>query len=50
MLLTGISKEEVINTIDKLCRIGETSKGNTLNTIIKFKFHSFKEKNILKEK
>ena len=47
---TGISKEEIINNIDKLHRIGITDKNNTQNTIIKFKSHSFKKKFTLKEK
>ena len=41
---TGISKEKIINNIDKLHRIGKTDKDNTQNTIIKSKSHSFKEK------
>ena len=38
---TGISKEEITNNIDK---------NNTQNTIIKFKSHSFEEKNFFKRK
>ena len=46
----GISKEEITNNIDKLHRIGKTDKNRTQNTIIKFKSHSFKEKNYFKRK
>ena len=48
---TGISKEEISNNLDKLHRIGKTNKNNTQNTfvkfVVKFKSHSFKEKNLL---
>ena len=48
---TGISKEEISNNLDELHRIGKTNKNNTQNTfvklVVKFKSHSFKEKNLL---
>ena len=49
---TGISEEEITNEIDKLHRtgIGKIDKNNMENTIIKFKYHSFKEKIYFKRK